>query len=62
MIDANKRYQELVNENTRLKDTLEKSQRELADSVLAEIQLREEVTKLSKEVRRLAKLATNKTS
>tara|TARA_R110002074_G_scaffold153487_1_gene308644 strand:- start:27 stop:215 length:189 start_codon:yes stop_codon:yes gene_type:complete len=62
MIDAKKRYQELVNENTRLKDTLEKSQRELADSVLAEIQLREEVTKLSKEVRRLAKLATNKTS
>lgn len=62
MIDAKKRYQELVSENTRLKDTLEKSQRELADSVLAEIQLREEVTKLSKEVRRLAKLATNKTS
>ena len=54
MIDAKKRYQELMNENRELKIMLEKAQRELADSVLAEIQLRDEVSSLTKEVRRLS--------
>lgn len=54
MIDAKKRYQELMNENRELKIMLEKAQRELADSVLAEIQLRDEVSSLAKEVRRLS--------
>ena len=59
MIDAKKRYQELIAENQKLKNMLEIAQRELADSVLAEIQLRDEVTNLSNEVRRLTSSKLN---
>ncbi len=59
MIDAKKRYQELIAENQKLKNMLEIAQRELADSVLAEIQLRDEVTNLSNEVRRLTSSKSN---
>ncbi len=53
MIDANKRYQQIIVENKQLKKMLETAQRELADSVLSEIQLREEITRLSKQVQKL---------
>ena len=59
MIDAKKRYQELITENKKLKDMLEIAQRELADSVLSEIQLRDAVRNLSDEVRRLTNSKPN---
>ena len=59
MIDAKKRYLELITENKKLKDMLEIAQRELADSVLSEIQLRDAVRNLSDEVRRLTNSKPN---
>jgi len=57
MIDPKQRYQSLVIENREIKDKLERAQRELADSVRTEIELRAEIIRLAGEVRRLTNLS-----